>query len=504
MKILQIFFAILLIECGTIFYGSCQQIFSQIVNPLNEFSGLLGNQASKVASQIFPNEPNNPGRVVANYAGEPEAEMSVPQLIRHWGYPVETYQATTKDGYILTLHRIPYGRHQSSGAIGKPIVFLQHGLLCTSSVWIMNLPHQSPGFMFADEGFDVWMGNVRGNTYSKKHRKPDIRQSEYWHFTWDEHAKYDLEAMIDQVLSITGQKQLYYLGHSQGTLTMFSKLATDDGLNDKIKKFFAVAPVGTVAHVKGLFRYLGENSYQQLSLFTMLFGDQEFLPNTIISRWLTELICGLASSNPMCENFLFLVSGPDSRQLNKTRIGIYLAHNPAGTSTRNILHFTQMVKHRKHLAFDYGRKENMIRYGRPTPLAYNISRIRVPMYLYYSDADWLATSSDIQEYLLPNLNKLWLREAKNLNDFNHNDFLWGLRAPTEVYRPIIDIILQDLPATTTVKGPKTTSTTEPPSFFQEPDGDVEDSDLLRKIRNIHLSRNITDDDYNLLKNPISQ
>src|SRR3569623_2064491 len=107
------------------------------------------------------------------------------------------------------------------------------------------------------------------------------------------------------------------------------------------------------------------------------------------------------------------------------------------------------------------------------------------MYLYYSDADWLATSSDIQEYLLPNLNKLWLREAKNLHDFNHNDFLWGLRAPTEVYRPIIDIIIQDLPVTTTVKGlkreansvnakflgPKTTSTTEPPSFFQEPDGD---------------------------------
>ncbi|KHJ83782.1 ab-hydrolase associated lipase region, partial [Oesophagostomum dentatum] len=41
---------------------------------------------------------------------EPEALMSVPELIQHWGYPIEEHKVITADGYILTLHRIPYGK----------------------------------------------------------------------------------------------------------------------------------------------------------------------------------------------------------------------------------------------------------------------------------------------------------------------------------------------------------------------------------------------------------
>lgn len=57
---------------------------------------------------------------------DPEALMSVvsdvpylpsnlpysqPEMIRHWGYPAESHQVTTADGYVLTLHRIPHGRN---------------------------------------------------------------------------------------------------------------------------------------------------------------------------------------------------------------------------------------------------------------------------------------------------------------------------------------------------------------------------------------------------------
>uniref|UniRef100_F1KWB2 Lipase n=1 Tax=Ascaris suum TaxID=6253 RepID=F1KWB2_ASCSU len=381
----------------------------------------------------------------ANYVGDPEADMSVPEIIEHWGYPVETHSVITDDGYILLMHRIPHGKcDPASSNKPKPVVFLQHGLLCSSSVWVMNKPHQSAAFIFADLGFDVWMGNNRGNSYSRWHIKYHISYPEYWRFTWTEMAKYDLPAMIDGVLNATGRQSLYYVAHSQGTLIMFTKLAHDYSFNEKIRQFFAIAPVATMAYAKGLFGLLGGNMYNQFQLFYTLFGETEFLPNNFITRFITEFICGIASKDPLCENFVFLVSGPDSHQMNKTRIGVYLAHNPAGTSTKNIMHFAQMVHYGRHSPFDYEFPSiNKQHYGTEIPPVYNITRISTPMYLYYSDADWVATGRDVRQYLLALLPSKYLRSVKKLDDFNHNDFLWGLRAAKEVFIPISAIIRKD-------------------------------------------------------------
>ncbi|VDM40400.1 unnamed protein product [Toxocara canis] len=308
----------------------------------------------------------------------------------------------------------------------------------------MNIPHQSAAFIFADLGFDVWMGNNRGNSYSRWHTKYDTSFSEYWRFTWTEMAEYDMPAMIDGVLNVTKRHSLYYVAHSQGALTMFTTLSENPAFNRKIKKFFAIAPVATMAYAKGLFGMLGGNMYSQFQLFYMLFADMEFLPNNFITRLITEFICGIASKDPLCENFIFLVSGPDSHQLNKTRIGVYLAHNPAGTSTKNMMHFAQMVHNGRHSPFDYGLAYvNKKYYGMAYPPLYNVTRIMTPMYLYYSDADWVATGRDIRQYLLALLPRKYLRSVTKLEDFNHNDFLWGLRAAKEVFLPISEIIRKD-------------------------------------------------------------
>ena len=59
------------------------------------------------------------------------------EIILNRGYPAETHRVTTKDGYILSIHRIPYGK-QSGPSPNKPIVFLLHGLLSSSTDWIIT------------------------------------------------------------------------------------------------------------------------------------------------------------------------------------------------------------------------------------------------------------------------------------------------------------------------------------------------------------------------------
>lgn len=61
-----------------------------------------------------------------------------PQIIRKEGYPSEAHVVSTEDGYLLTLHRIP-------GKFNSHPVLLQHGLLGSSTDWVLTGPKNSLG-----------------------------------------------------------------------------------------------------------------------------------------------------------------------------------------------------------------------------------------------------------------------------------------------------------------------------------------------------------------------
>ncbi|VDN08496.1 unnamed protein product, partial [Thelazia callipaeda] len=376
-----------------------------------------------------------------------------PEIVNYYGFPSEVHHATTNDGYVLELHRIPNGKNGIS-AHPKPVVFLQHGFVGSSAVWITNLPNQSAGFLFADAGFDVWMGNVRGNVYSTKHVNYTRKNLKYWKFTFDKFAKYDLDTMINYVLNKTHQRILYYVGYSEGTLTMFAKLSTDHNFARKIAKFFALGPIGTLSHIKGLIDTAAKKFIRPLKFMTKFIG--EFMPNKSIFQWITKSTCSLKNIVEYCESLMFQMTGPPTIEMN-SRIPVYMSHLPAGTSMANVLHWTQMVNSGKAQMYDYGSEmENMKHYKSIRPPVYNLSLVSVPVYLYWSEKDWLADKRDVEVNLHPYITEFtqdgiiavipeeYLMQNKQLENFNHFDFIWGIHAAKEIYHDIIQIIREDL------------------------------------------------------------
>lgn len=101
-------------------------------------------------------------------------------------------------------------------AVRKPVLFIQHGLTADASRFVINAPFKAPAFMAVKDGFDVWLGNNRGNRYSlgHAHLKHDDKTPEYWDFDFEEMGLYDLPAMFNYTLNYTGASKLSMIGHS--------------------------------------------------------------------------------------------------------------------------------------------------------------------------------------------------------------------------------------------------------------------------------------------------
>lgn len=112
--------------------------------------------------------------------------------------------------------------------------------------------HYRLGYYFNARGFDVWMGNARGNIFSRNHTTldPDDKSGTFWKFrfkycwknsslaipnpliwiltlltrlifSWHEIGVLDLPALIDYILKKTKQSKIIYSGHSQGGTSVF-------------------------------------------------------------------------------------------------------------------------------------------------------------------------------------------------------------------------------------------------------------------------------------------
>lgn len=367
---------------------------------------------------------------------DPDAFRNITQLIASRGYPVEEHSVKTEDNFTLGVQRIPHGRTQTDQPLLKPVVFLQHGLLADSSTWVQNYPHDSLGYILADSGFDVWLGNARGNRYSRHNTLYKPCQREFWDWSFQEMAKYDLPAMLEYALNISGQAQLFYIGHSQGTLTGFEAFSTNLKLANKVKLFVALAPIFCLNHTSAFARDVAFTLYPFEELLHPL-GEYEFLSGRFLEFLIDIGFCGQKWSEHYCYDVGGIIFGFDDPNNNMSRVPIYLSNWPAGTSFKNIIHFGQIIVAGRCQKFDYGREGNLRHYHQYTPPVYDVSKMTTPTAFFYGGKDGLSNKTDVQA-LAAKISNLVFDDY--IAEYNHIDFIFGIDAPERLYNRIQDIL----------------------------------------------------------------
>ncbi|XP_011880061.1 PREDICTED: gastric triacylglycerol lipase-like isoform X2 [Vollenhovia emeryi] len=382
----------------------------------------------------------------------PDIELTTPELVTKYRYPLEIHDIVAKDGYALQLHRIPRGRDDEEEAKSrmKTPILLVHGLGGSSADWVLIGPGKSLGrallvfckterfkynldislnkvtqrgvvlflaYILADAGYDVWLGNNRGNIYSRNHTSLSPTDRAFWDFSYHELGIYDLPAMIDYVSYTTGHERIYYVGHSEGTTQFWVMASEKPEYNSKIILMIGLAPAAFSGNIRGPIRKLAKLTY---------FGVKA------------------ASTQFICSNILFLVVGFSRAELNTENLTVIIGHVPAGASWKQFVHYGQgYINAGRFRQYDYGNVDkNLRKYNSTTPPDYQLEKITAPIALFSSDNDWLATTKDV-EVLSAKLSSVVFHYKTPPNaTCNHYDFIWGKSSVQMVSRPILQLLAQ--------------------------------------------------------------
>ncbi|NXH90312.1 LIPM Lipase, partial [Edolisoma coerulescens] len=358
------------------------------------------------------------------------------QKILFHGYTSKEYEVVTEDGYFLSLNRIPHGRGDPGPSERRSPVLIVHGFCQDGGDWVDNFPDSSLAFILADAGFDVWIGNNRGNSWSRRHLSLSIASEEFWDFSFHEMAMYDLPAMVDFILMQTKQEKLFYVGHAQGTSLGFIAFSSLPHLAQKIRLFFALAPLYTLLHAKGPILRL---AFLPDFVLKEMFGTGELVLEGRKEKLLLVERCSRRLAAELCANEIFIVGGFNRKNLNVSRLDVYLSHFPDYTSVKNLLHWGQTAKTGQFKQFDYGLR-NMEKYKQLRPPAYRIEDMSVPVALWSGNQDWV-TPPDETQRLLHHLTNIVHQE--HFPDWNHFDHHWGLDAPQRMYRHMVTMMKEN-------------------------------------------------------------
>lgn len=353
---------------------------------------------------------------------------NIQEMVNLFGYDIESRVLRTQDDYLLTIHRIT--KPNSSVPRNGKVVYMHHGLLMCSEIWVTMIDAKSNlPFVLYDLGYDVWLGNNRGNKYSHKHLTRKLDSQEFWNFSIDEFALYDIPDSINYILHETNKEKLTYIGFSQGTAQAFASVSISPNLNEKLDRIIAISPA-TTPH--GLYsKFLDILLKSSPIIIYLLFSRKVLMPS--IMFWERIMYPPFFDTSIDISNYMLF--NWKSLNIDKIQKVASYAHLYSTTSVKTVVHWFQIMSSKNFQMYhDESSGLSLL-----NPISYPLKNIRIPIHLIYGDCDSLV---DIN-VMVKQLPEQWTTSTA-VQGHEHLDNLWGRDVATDVF-PIVLKELGEVP-----------------------------------------------------------
>ena len=344
------------------------------------------------------------------------------------GFNLELHDVVTDDGYILSLW------HLMPKSTVEKVAYFQHGL--SDTAWcFFQLGSKSLPFLLAKNGFDVWLGNGRGNVFSLKHKTKDPadKKSGFFDYTMDDNVQYDLPATIKYIKLRTGGKKMSYIAHSQGSTIFFMLYMQNPSLiESSFDHFTSIGTVPNIAHA----------AFSPIKFLDVIYGlfdifsfGKGVLTLTHEQRLKTANFCKTLPFS--CETFF--ENGANIKYTHKTdykKVYNYLYYYPGGTSKLNLLQWSQIHTQKKLVYYNPNYEKEK------TAKAYkikNVKKWKIKALVARTDMDTLSSYEDVTEFYNNIEDKSYIK-LLDLTQYGHLDVLAADSAYNDIVLPMFNFL----------------------------------------------------------------
>jgi choline dehydrogenase-like flavoprotein len=336
----------------------------------------------------------------------------------------ERHDFQAGDGAPLQLTRYRGGT--------KGPVLLVHG----AGVWsgMFMLPTIAENFVqyLVRHGYDTWLLDWRASI------ELPLRQ-----FSLDDAAEHDMPAAVRKVRELTGADSVQAVAHCAGSATFFMSMAAGhlpDVRNVVASQVALHHKVPPITALKAMLRvpealdvaldYLSPDEDPKHPLFQVAFGSMSDLLH-------------MECDSTVCHRLSFMYGHLYRHARLNRETHDRLDEQFGKCNLQTFRHLAQMARAGHAVRYDYGREENLRRYGQAEPPSYlQAEHLRRPITFVSGEQNqtYLPTSTE-QTYQ-------WLREAngdryyqrKVLEGYGHLDTFMGSTAATDTYPVLLEAL----------------------------------------------------------------